>query len=125
MTKDNATPKNQMLDSFKNTGTDAVTSWGNNFISTNTPKALDWMVSKIKETVSSLAKSNNMKSRNSIKNIIFQGIEIGERNKENAIIRAMQDVGISSEQITQILETSTQYLVTKEDVEKASIKEKK
>lgn len=116
MTTDKAGRKDRMVNSFLDTGTEAATQWGNDFISTNTPKALDWTVSKIKEIFSSVSKTNNMKSRDFIRGIIFQGIEIGEGNKENALVKAMVEIGLDKNQIHQILETSQKYLVTKDDV---------
>lgn len=108
--------KDQVVSSFLDTGAESVKTWGNGFISTNTPKALDWTVAKIKEIFSSFSNGNNVKSRDFIRDIIFQGIEIGEGNKENALVKAMQEVGIEEGQIHQILITSQKYLVTKEDV---------
>ena len=109
--------KDKMMNSFLDTGTDSVTQWGNNFISTNTPRALDWTVVKVKEIFSSISSTSNMKSRDFIRSIIFQGIEIGEINKENALVNAMKEVGLEESQIEQILQVSQKYLVTKEDVD--------
>ena len=108
--------KDRVVSSFLDTGAESVKTWGNGFISTNTPKALDWTVSKIKEIFSTLSNNSNVKSRDFIRSVIFQGIEIGEGNKENALIKAMQEVGIEDSQIHQILITSQKYLVTKDDV---------
>lgn len=117
MSTDNSGRKDKMVNSFLDTGTDSVTQWGNDFISTNTPKALDWTVAKVKEIFSSISKTSNIKSRDFIRNIILQGIEIGEGNKENALIKAMKEVGLEESQIRQILKASQKYLVTKEDVD--------
>lgn len=113
--------KDKMMNSFLDTGTDSVTQWGNDFIRTNTPKALDWTVTKVKEIFSSISSTSNMKSCDFIRSIIFQGIEIGEDNKENALINAMKEFGLNESQIEQILNASQKYLVTKEDVN-ASLK---
>lgn len=117
MSTENFGRKEKMMNSFLDTGTDSVTQWGNKFISTNTPKALDWTVAKIKEVFSSISNTSNVKSRDFIRSIIFQGIEIGEGNKENALVSAMKEVGLEESQIHQILEASQKYLVTKEDVD--------
>lgn len=116
MASEKTSRKDQVVNSFLDTGVESVKTWGNGFISTNTPKALDWTVSKIKEIFSTLSNSSIVKSRDFIRDIIFQGIEIGEGNKENALVKAMQEVGIEDEQIRQILIASQKYLVTKEDV---------
>ena len=116
MSTENTGRKEKMVNSFLDTGTESVTQWGNEFISTNTPKALDWTVAKVKEIFSSISKTSNMKSRDFIRSIIFQGIEIGEGNKENALIKAMKEVGLEESQIQLILTASQKYLVTKEDV---------
>lgn len=108
--------KDQVVNSFLGTGAESVKTWGNGFISTNTPKALDWTASKIKEIFSTLSNNSNVKSRDFIRSVIFQGIEIGEGNKENALVKAMQEVGIEDAKIRQILKASQKYLVTKEDV---------
>lgn len=117
MSTENTGRKEKMVNSFLDTGTDSVTQWGNEFISTNTPKALDWTVAKVKEIFSSISKTSNTKSRDFIRSIIFQGIEIGEGNKENALIKAMKEVGLEESQIRQILKASQKYLVIKDDVD--------
>ena len=53
--------KDKMMNRFLDTGTDSVTQWGNNYISTNAPKALDWTVVKVKEIFSSISSTSNMK----------------------------------------------------------------
>ena len=107
----------KMVNSLLDTGADSVTQWGNEFISTNAPRILDSTVTKIKEIFSSVSTSSNMKSREFIRSIIFQGIEIGESNMETALVQAMRETGLDESQIHQILETSKKHLVTKEDVE--------
>lgn len=116
MSKENSSRNDNIVNSFLDTSTDSVTKWGNEFISTNTPKALDWTVAKAKEIFSSISNTSNMKSRDFIRSIIFQGIEIGESNKEKALVNAMKEIGIEDAQIRQILKASKKYLVTKEDV---------
>lgn len=116
MSKENSSRNDNIVNSFLDTSTDSVTKWGNEFISTNTPKALDWTVAKVKEIFSSISNTSNMKSRDFIRSIIFQGIEIGESNKEKALVNAMKEIGIEDAQIRQILKASKKYLVTKEDV---------
>lgn len=117
MSIDKSGRTDKMVNSFLDTGTDSVTQWGNDFISTNAPKVLDWTVAKVKEIFSSFSNSSNMKSREFIRNIIFQGIEIGEGNKENALIKAMKDTGLDDDQIRQILKASKKYLITREEIE--------
>lgn len=116
MSKENSSRNDNIVNSFLDTSTDSVTKWGNEFISTNTPKALDWTVAKVKEIFSSISNTSNMKFRDFIRSIIFQGIEIGESNKEKALVNAMKEIGIEDAQIRQILKASKKYLVTKEDV---------
>lgn len=116
MSKENSSRNDNIVNSFLDTSTDSVTKWGNEFISTNTPKALDWTVTKVKEIFSSISNTSNMKSRDFIRSIIFQGIEIGKSNKEKALVNAMKEIGIEDAQICQILKASKKYLVTKEDV---------
>lgn len=116
MSKENSSRNDNIVNSFLDTSTDSVTKWGNEFISTNTPKALDWTVAKVKEIFSSISNTSNIKSRDFIRSIIFQGIEIGESNKEKALVNAMKEIGIEDAQIRQILKASKKYLVTKEDV---------
>lgn len=116
MSKENSSRNDNIFNSFLDTSADSVTKWGNEFISTNTPKALDWTVAKVKEIFSSISNTSNVKSRDFIRSIIFQGIEIGESNKEKALVNAMKEIGIEDAQIRQILKASKKYLVTKEDV---------
>lgn len=66
---------------------------GNDFINTNFLKTMDWIVSGARELLSSLFNNSNIKIRDTIRNAIFEGMEIGEFNKEQAIISAMRDVG--------------------------------
>lgn len=113
--------KDQVVNSFKDTGAESVTKWGNEFIQENTPKALNWIVSKIREAVTTAANGSNMKMRESVRNTIFQGVEIGEANKERAIVQAMREVGMDEQQIRQILSNSQKYLITRADAE-ASLK---
>lgn len=109
--------KDKIMNSFLDTGTDSVIQWGNKRIATDTPEVLDWMLAKVKETISSISNTEKTKSRDFIRSIIFQGIEIGEGNKENALVNAMKEVGLEECQIEQILQVSQKYLVTKEDVD--------
>lgn len=108
--------KEKMVNSFLDTWTESVTQWGNEYISTNTPRTLDRTVAQVKEIISSISGTSNVKSHDFIRGIIFQGIEIGERNKENALVSALKEVGLDESQIEQILTVSQKYLVTKEDV---------
>jgi hypothetical protein len=117
MSTDNSGRKDKIMNSFLDTGTDSVIQWGNKRIATDTPEVLDWVLNKVKEVFSSVANASNVKSRDFIRSIIFQGIEIGEGNKENALVNAMKEVGLDESQIERILEASKKYLVTKEDVD--------
>ena len=117
MDKEKKTNRGEKVkESLLDAGAESATNWGINFINENLPKAMDSTVSKIKELITSFSKSNNVKMRDSIRNVIFQGIEIGEENKEHAMIMAMQREGFDAETINRILKISQQYLVTKEDV---------
>lgn len=118
MSKEDMSRKDKIVNTFYDTGTDSITKWGNDFISTNVPKAMNWTVEKIKEMVSSLADNSNVKSRGFIRNIIYRGIEIGEDNKEHAMILAMQELEIDEKQIQQILIASKQYLITIDEIDK-------
>ncbi|MFQ7466636.1 MAG: hypothetical protein ACLRM0_15945 [[Clostridium] leptum] len=108
----------QMIDSFVNTGIDTTTEWGNDYIKTNFPKVLDQMVSHVKELLSLLINQNNNSIRENVRQAIFAGIEIGEENKEQSLVRAMVDEGIEQETIRLILQKSNQYLVTPEEIKK-------
>lgn len=107
--------KEQILDSFADNGADAVTEWGNDFIKTNIPKSLDLITSYIKEFFSSVTSKNNLTIKENIRNAIYTGIEVGEKNKEQALIKAMKVEGIDEGEIKIILEKSSQYLITSEE----------
>ena len=108
---------NKMFNSFKETSEQAATNWGNDFINANLPKLLDSMVAKVKEVASSASKIENKKMIEQIRDIIFQGIEIGESNKEIAIVAAMKNAGMSENTIQTIINNSNKYLVTRADYE--------
>jgi len=110
--------KDKVVDSLLDTGTDSVIDWGNQFISENLPKAMNWTVEKIKEGISSIAKSSGSSIRSSTHKWIFEAIEIGEANKERAMLLAMKEQGLSEEQVQGILTAHRKYLVTKADFEK-------
>lgn len=94
--------------------------WTEKCIKTNLTSLYDWMEKAIKETISDFASKDKKKTRDFIRDTIFQGIEIGENNKERSLIMAMRDAGISEESILQIVKNSRQYLVTRESIEKES-----
>lgn len=110
--------KDKVVDSFFDTGTDSMIDWGNQFINENLPKAMNWTVEKIKEGISSIAKSSGTSIRSSTHKWIFEAIEIGEANKERAMMLAMKELGLSEEQVQDILTAQKKYLVTKTDFEK-------
>lgn len=112
--------KEQMMASFVDTGANAATEWGNDFIKKNVPKSLDWITSHIKDLFSTVISQNNNSNRENIRKTILAGIEIGEENKERALVRAMIDEGINREKISLILEKSSQYLITREEIYKIS-----
>ncbi|MHB1154044.1 MAG: hypothetical protein ACYCWE_20365 [Eubacteriales bacterium] len=114
--------KDQMMESFVDTGTDSMTEWGNEFIKTNVPKIMDWITARIKELFSSIKNKSDSSISSSVRKAIQAGIEIGEKNKEQALIKAMVKDGIQEAQIRQILDTSNQFLVTWESIESASRK---
>lgn len=66
-------------------------------------------------------KSTTNKEENSTRDLIrsvwFEGMKIGEENKERALILSMKDAGITDEKIKKITESSKQYLVTKTEME--------
>ena len=113
--------ENKIVDSFKNTSEQAITKWGNDFIINNLPKALDCMVAKFKESVLTVSKNENNKMNEQIRDIIFKGIEIGEDNKEVAIIKAMKNAGMDENTIQMIIENSNKYLCTRTDYENSVI----
>ncbi|MCC8075265.1 MAG: hypothetical protein LIO95_04870 [Clostridiales bacterium] len=117
MSNENKSRKNKIQESFLDTGTDAVIDWGNDFIKTNTPKALNTVTEKVKELVSSIANKRSKSLTDSIHETIFAGVEIGEQNKEQSFIKAMRVLEYDDEQISLILETSRNFLVTREEVE--------
>ncbi len=108
----------QMMDSFVDTGMDTATEWGNDCIKTNLPKVLDQMSSYVKELFASIISQNNNSIRENVRQAIFAGIEIGEDNKEQSLVRAMVDEGIEQEKIRLILQKSNQYLITPEELQK-------
>lgn len=114
--------KDQMKESFLDTGTDSVKEWGNEFIKTHVPIIMDWITARIKELFSSIKSKSDSSISSSIRKAIQAGIEIGEKNKEQALIKAMVKDGIQEAQIRQILDTSNQFLVTWESIESASRK---
>ena len=108
----------QMVESFVDTGIDTTTEWGNDYIKTNLPKILNQMASHVKELFSSIIIQNNNSIRENVRQAIFAGIEIGEENKEQSLVRAMVEEGIEQEKIRLILQKSSQYLVTPEKIKK-------
>ncbi len=115
--KETKTRKDQMMDSFLDTGTDSMTEWGNEFIKTNVPKTMDWIVARVKEVFSSVKAKGDNSIKSSVQKAIQVGIEIGEKNKEQAITQAMIKAGVSDTQIKQILDSSSQFLVTWDSIE--------
>jgi len=109
--------KDQMMDSFLDTSTESMTEWGNDFIKTNVPKTMDWITARIKDVFSSIKNKSDSSIGASVRKAIQAGIEIGEENKEQAMIKAMMNSGIKEIQIRQILNASNQFLVTWEDIE--------
>ena len=122
MEKRELSRKRKMVNSFLDSSEEAMTKWLNEFIDENLPKTMTWTTTKIKELVLSLSDKSNTNTRDRIRNIILFGIEIGENNKEEAMVLAMREVGISEEQIIQVLENTPKYMVTKKDVK---LKDKK
>ena len=108
----------QMMDSFVDTGMDTATEWGNDCIKTNLSKVLDQMSSYVKALSASIISQNNNSIRENVRQAIFAGIEIGEENKEQSLVRAMVDEGIEQEKIRLILQKSNQYLITSEEIRK-------
>lgn len=118
MSNDEKSRKDKVVDSYLDTGTDSMIDWGNQFISENLPKAMNWTVEKIKEGISSIAKSSGSSVRSSTHKWIFECIQIGEANKERAMLIAMKEAGIPAEQIQGVLRNHKKYLVTESDYEK-------
>ena len=104
----------------KSYGAEAVIEWGNEFIKTNVPKSLDWISSNIKGVFSSLASKSDLSLRENVRKAIFAGIEIGEENKEQALIQAMKVEGIDEKKIKLILDESKQFLITFEEIQEIS-----
>ncbi|MFA7034467.1 MAG: hypothetical protein WC166_07425 [Bacteroidales bacterium] len=114
--------KDQMIDLFLDTGTDSMTEWGTEFIKTNVPKTMDWIVARVKDVFASAKTKGDNSIKSSVRKAIQAGIEIGEENKEQAITQAMIKAGISDTIIKQILDSSCQYLVTWDSIESQSKK---
>ena len=112
--------KEQIVDSFVDSGAEAVIEWGNEFIKTNVPKSLDWISSNIKGVFSSLASKSDLSLRENVRKAIFAGIEVGEENKEQALIQAMKVEGIDEKKIKLILDESKQFLITFEEIQEIS-----
>lgn len=106
---------NRIVDSVKDTSEQAIIEWENEYIRTNVPRVLDWMTEKIKETVLLISNDEKKKMSEQIKNIIFQGIEMGEKNKEIAVIKAMKNAKMDDMTIQKIISNSNKYLVTRDD----------
>jgi hypothetical protein len=87
------TRKDQMMDSFLDTGTDSMTEWGKEFIKTNVPKTMDWIVARVKDVFASVKTQGDNSIKSSVRKAIQAGIEIGEENKEQAITQAMIKAG--------------------------------
>jgi len=108
--------KDQMFDSFADTCQEAMTEWGNSFIKTNVPKMMDGVTARIRDVFSSIKNKSDSSIRASVCKAIQMGIEIGEENKEQAMIKAMINAGIKETQIRQILNASNQFLLTWEEI---------
>lgn len=112
--------KKQIMNSFVDTGVEEAIKWGNDYIKKNVPKSLDWIESYIKNLFSSATSHDSDSISENIRKAIFAGIEIGEENKERALVKAMIDEGINHKKINLILEKSSQYLITNEEIKKIS-----
>ena len=110
--------KDKVVGSLLDTGTDSVIDWGNQYISENLPKAMNWTVEKIKDGISSIANKSGTSVRSTMRKWIFEAIEIGEANKERAMLLAMKELCLSEKQIQDILAAQEKYLVTQDDLEK-------
>lgn len=104
--------RNELAD----TSEKAFKEWADDFIIENVPKVMNWSVARIKEFFSSLEKGSNKKVSENIRKGMFECIEIGEVNKERAMIMAMKKAGVEDAKIKEILELSNKYLVQKDDV---------
>ncbi len=117
MSNENQDRKSRIKESFLDTGEECITEYGNNFIRTYMPVALDWITARIKEILSYATSKDKQTTCERIRNSVFAGIEIGEQNKEQSLVMAMKALKMDEEQIALILDTSKNYLVTKEEVE--------
>lgn len=104
--------KSELFDS----GEKAFVNWADSFIAENVPEAMNWSVTKIKEFFSSLEKGNNKKMSETIRKGMIECVEIGEANKERAMIIAMKKAGVEDSKIKEILELSSKYMVKRVEV---------
>lgn len=111
---------NKIKESCLDTATDATIDWLEKIINENLPKVYDRLVEKVQKTVTSFFNSNKKSTQESIKDVIYEGIEIGEHNKERSMIIAMKDSGMSNDDINKIISSSKKYLITREKLENES-----
>ena len=105
----------EMVDKFVDTGIDTTTTWGNNYIKENLPKALDKMATGFIGCILALKEKDDSQFEKALNELcqktLAVGIEIGEDNKERSLTKAMADEGLNQEQIDRISRNSAQYLV--------------
>ena len=108
--------KEKMINDFLDTNAASMTRWGNEFIETNVPPALDWVMNKFREAIKSLVEKESEQQDIVLPSLttFLKGIECGERRKEMAMIYGMKKFGLDEEKIRQILEHSQQAWEPKE-----------
>ena len=92
------------LDEIFDTGVEAATNWGKNFVSEAVPKIMDWFVITSREIFTSLKddkKPTALKAK--IQELAEFCFKQGEKSKEHAMIEAMKKSGFDEKQIQQVL----------------------
>ena len=99
------TRKQKITNDLLDSSSKAVSDWGQGYLETNIPHALDWVMAKFQEVVRNLVVDKPEQESVVLPSMetYLKGIECGEQRKEIAMIYGMQKAGLSKEQIEEIL----------------------
>lgn len=105
MSETDMSRKDKMVNAFLDTSAESMTKWGSEFIQTNVPHSLDWVMNKFREAVRSIVEKEPEQQEIVLPSMdtFLKGIECGEWRKEMAMIFGMKEAGLDQEQIRQIL----------------------
>lgn len=108
MSEPNVSRTNKLVNTFCDVTEKAVSQWESEFIQTNVPRILDWVVHNFKEKIKSWAEKEPEQKEAVLPTMdtFLKGIECGEWRKEMAMIYGMEKAGLSKEQIQKIVEYS-------------------